>query len=139
MDAIDQQIIEMLRRDARAPLKVIAAAVGLARSSVAERIARLKAAGVIIGYRAEIAPEHAGGAGAVVLIELTSTPQPETVARIVADSAVMRCYSLAGGIDLLVEISTAHGKGLNEIRDRLCALSGVSAVRTHFILRREKG
>jgi DNA-binding Lrp family transcriptional regulator len=139
MDAIDRQIIELLRRNARAPLKVVAGAVGLARSSVAERISRLEAAGVIIGYRAEIAPEHAGGAGAMVLLEMTSTPQPETVGRIVADPAVVRCYSLAGEIDLLIEISAAHGAGLNEVRDRLSALPGAARARTHFILKREKG
>lgn len=38
MDAIDRQIVAMLRANARLPLKTLAATVGLARSSVRERL-----------------------------------------------------------------------------------------------------
>jgi hypothetical protein len=37
MDTKDQQILKLLSDDARLPMKTIAAAVGLARSSVRER------------------------------------------------------------------------------------------------------
>src|SRR5690606_1565024 len=69
MDAIDRRILDLLRADARLPLKTIAGAVALARSSVAARIARLESDGIITGYRAEIAPDRTGGTGAVVSLE----------------------------------------------------------------------
>lgn len=139
MDAIDRHILELLRADARAPLKTIAGAVGLARSSVAARIARLEADGIITGYRAELAPDRAGGAGAVVSLELAGTPLPDTVAMVVADPAVLRCYSLAGEVDLLVEISAPDSTALNAARDRLSILPGVTRARTALILKRDKG
>ncbi len=139
MDGIDRRILELLRADARAPLKTIAGAVGLARSTVAARIARLEADGIITGYRAELAVDRAGGVGAVVSLELASTPLPDTVARVVADPAVLRCYSLAGEVDLLVEISAPDGAALNAARDRLSVLPGVTRARTAPILKRDKG
>lgn len=139
MDAIDRRILELLQADARQPLKAIAGVVGLARSSVAARIARLEAEGVITGYRAELAADRIGGVGAVVSLELASTPLPDTVARIVADPAVRRCYSLAGEVDLLVEISAPDSEALNAARDRLSTLPGVTRARTAPILKRDKG
>lgn len=139
MDAVDRHILELLRRDARLPLKTIAGTVGLARSSVAARIARLEAEGIITGYRAEIAVERTGGATAMVSLELASTPLPDTVAAVVSDPAVVRCYSLAGEVDLLVEIMAADGETLNAGRDRLSVLPGVVRARTALILKRDKG
>jgi DNA-binding Lrp family transcriptional regulator len=138
MDLIDRKIIDLLRQDARMPLKTIGGKVGLAHSSVRSRITRLEAAGLITGYRAQVAPEQAGGAAAIVSIQLASTPMPEVVAAIVADPAVDRCYSLAGEIDLLVEISDVSSAGLNAARDRLSVLPGVVRAQTALILKRDK-
>ena len=138
MDSIDRQILDLLKRGARRPLKSIAGDVGLARSSVAARIARLEEEGVITGYRAEIAPERTGGAAAMVFLELASTPDPDTVAAVCADPNVDRCYSLAGDIDLLVEISASSSDGINQARDRLSSLAGVTRARTALILKRDR-
>lgn len=139
MDSIDRRILDLLSGDARAPLKTIAGEVGLARSSVAARIARLEDDGIITGYRADIAAERAGGASAVVSLELASTPLPETVAAVVGDPAVVRCYSLAGEVDLLVEVTATSSDALNAARDRLSILPGVIRARTALILKRDKG
>lgn len=138
MDDVDRQIVALLRQDARAPLKTIAGKIGLARSSIRARIARLEAEQLITGYRAEIALEKVGGVAAMVCLELASTPMPQAVAAIVADPAVDRCYSLAGEIDLLVEISHMNSAGLNDARDRLSVLPGVVRARTFLILKRDK-
>lgn len=138
IDAIDRRIIELMRRDARLPLKVIAGAVGLARSSVASRIARMERDGVIRGYQADIAIEEAGGASAMVSLRLAHTPAPAVVAAVCADPEVVRCYSMAGETDLLIEIVSASSGGLNDVRDRLSTLEGVIEARTALILKREK-
>ena len=54
LDAKDRLLLDLLYRNARLPLKTIAARVGLARSSVRERVARLESSGVIRGYRADV-------------------------------------------------------------------------------------
>ena len=58
MDAIDRQLLDLISANARLPLKTLAAHVGLARSSVRERLARLETGGVIRRYTVELAIEN---------------------------------------------------------------------------------
>ena len=63
-DETDRDLIELLQKDARTPQAQLAAQVGLAASSVNERIRKLGERGLIVGYHAEISAE-AMGFGAV--------------------------------------------------------------------------
>jgi DNA-binding Lrp family transcriptional regulator len=136
MDAIDRQIVAMLRANARLPLKTIAATVGLARSSVRERLSKLEAAGTIGGYHARIVDE--GGIAAILQLRLNRTPSPDIVAAITGMAEVARCYSLSGDIDLLVEIEAADAAQLNATRDRIATITGIEDVTTALILKRDK-
>lgn len=60
IDDKDAAILDALAADSRAPLKAIAAAVGLSRSSVQERIARLVADGTIAGFSIRRGAEQKG-------------------------------------------------------------------------------
>ncbi len=54
-DDKDREILNILREDARISAKALAAKVGLARSSLRDRIAKLEKAGIVSGYHARIA------------------------------------------------------------------------------------
>ncbi len=60
MDKIDKQILSMLQKNARTPLKVLAEKVFLSSPAVSSRIKQLENDGVITGYRAEIDPAKLG-------------------------------------------------------------------------------
>lgn len=137
MDDKDQHILRLLRRDARLPLKTIAAEVGLARSSARQRIAKLEQAGVIRGYRAELAGSADAGVRAIVLLRLQRTPLPGTIGQILALPGARRCYSVSGEIDLVVELAVDSMHALNEHRDRIARLDGVADVTTMPVLRVE--
>ena len=137
MDDTDRRILELLREDASRPIKAIAAAVDLARSSVRERIARMVATGVIRRYTVEIAPTP-GAVLAVLMVRLARTPDPQVVGRVVAMPEVVRCFSLSGAIDLLVEVSSADVAGVNRVRDLIASDPGVADVETSFVLNRDK-
>jgi Lrp/AsnC family transcriptional regulator, leucine-responsive regulatory protein len=136
MDAIDTQIISLLRANARVPLKTIAGTVRLARSSVRERLSKLEASGVILGYHARISDP--GRLSALLHLQLARTPAPATVAAIIGMSEVCRCYSLSGEIDLAVEIEARNSEALNAARDRIALLPDVNEVVTALILNRDK-
>ena len=139
MDDKDRTILRMLRDDARASLKAIGARVGLARSSVRERIRKLEAARVIRGYRADIATQELpGGVRAIVQLRLRVTPDRAAIARIVAMKAVRRCYSLSGDTDVIVEIEGETIERLNAARDTIAALGSVADATTALILKVEK-
>lgn len=136
MDAIDAEIVSLLRANARLPLKTIAGAVSLARSSVRDRISRLEAAGVIRGYHAKVV--SGAELAAVLQLKLAKTPAPVVVAAVVGMPEVRRCYSLTGEVDLLVEIAAEDTDRLNATRDRIASLPDVVEVTTAFVLKRDK-
>jgi DNA-binding Lrp family transcriptional regulator len=139
MDDKDRRLLQLLQQDARAPLKTLAADVGLARSSVRERIAKLEQAGVIRGYRADLGDALApGDVRAFLLLKLLRTPLPETIRRINALPGTRRCYSVSGEIDLVVEVGVTSMRELNDHRDAVARLAGVADVTTMPVLRVER-
>ncbi len=137
MDAIDRILLEQLVKDSRQPLKQLAAAVSLSPSSVHDRIARMQSAGIIRRFTIETS-ELQDRLGAVLHLKLTRTPDYSVVGAVVAMPEVVRCYALAGDIDLMAELSCATTQELNTARDRIAAIAGVKSVTTFLILAREK-
>ena len=137
MDDKDLQILRMLREDARAPLKALAARVGLARSSVRERIAKLESSGTLRGYRAEVSLPR-DGLRAILLVRLDTTPNPGAVGKVCAMKAVLRCYSVSGDTDLIVEIEGETMSRLNAARDAIARIPDVADVTTAPILNVDK-
>lgn len=137
VDDTDRRLIALLRNDSRQPLKKLAAALSMSSSSVHERIARLEADGVIRRFTIETgAPEDQ--LGAICHVRLRRTPEPSVVEAVTAMREVVRCYALAGEIDLMVELACVNPGMLNAARDRIAVLPGVEEVTTHLILTREK-
>lgn len=140
MDEKNLQILRLLQQNARLPLKTLAGKVGLARSSVRERIARMEAEGVILGYKAEVRPSsfREDGVRALLMIRLGRTPARETVSRMTALPNVRRCFSVSGDIDLVVEIEAGTMSALNATRDEIALLTDVADVTTAIVLKDEK-
>ncbi|CAN0500325.1 unnamed protein product, partial [Phaeothamnion confervicola] len=118
LDDKDRKILDLLRQDARLPLKTLAAKVGLARSSLRDRLSRLEADGIIRGYRADIAASVSGVA-AYLFVRLNRTPALDLIETLRAVPGVRSCVSLTGDIDLLVELAAAGTEELNAVRDRI--------------------
>src|SRR5918992_4867735 len=69
LDDVDRKILDVLRREGRATLAEVGAAVGLSASAVKRRVDRLHEGGVIVGYAAIVDP-HAVGDRLEAFIEL---------------------------------------------------------------------
>ena len=57
MDATDQQLLSLLRKDARASIATLAQKLGVSRGTVTNRITRLEDAGIIVGYTVRLRPD----------------------------------------------------------------------------------
>lgn len=134
LDDKDRRILDLLRRDARLPLKALAARVGLARSSLRDRLARLEADGIIRGYHADIATP--AGVSAYLFVRLKRTPALDLVETLRAMPEVRACASLAGDIDLLVELAAPGTDQVNAVRDRLSGHDAVADLTTAIVLNR---
>jgi len=135
-DDKDREILKILRDDARVSAKALAAKVGLARSSLRERIARLEKSGIIRGYRTDIA-DSSLAAVACLLVKLKQTPSPQVVTRLKRLPEVKRCLSLAGELDLLIDIAAESLARLNQIRDEISNFPEVAETTTAVVLRQE--
>lgn len=135
LDDKDRKLLDLLRGDARLSLKALAAKVGIARSSLRERMARLEADGIIRGYHAEIAAPGPG-VSAYLFIRLKRTPALDLVEVLRGMPEVRGCASLTGEIDLLVELAAPQTDRINAIRDRIAAHAAVADVTTSIVLNR---
>ena len=135
LDDKDRKILDLLHQDARLPLKTLAAKVGLARSSLRDRLSRLEADGIIRGYRAVIATP-ASGVSAYLFVRLKRTPALDLIEALRATPGVRSCVSLTGDVDLLIELSAATTDEVNAVRDRISGHESVADLTTSIVLNR---
>jgi DNA-binding Lrp family transcriptional regulator len=135
LDDKDRQILELLRAHARLPLKALAAKVGLARSTLRDRLSRLEADGIIRGYRADIA-DGEPSVSAYLFVRLKATPAPGLITLLRRIPEVKSCTSLTGDIDLLVELAAATTDRVNALRDRISSHDSVADLTTSIVLDR---
>ena len=60
MDAVDRLLLRLLQEDARATYHDLGRSVRLSANTVSDRVRRLRASGVVRGYRAELDPAALG-------------------------------------------------------------------------------
>lgn len=120
MDDIDLRILARLERDGRATFADIAQQVGLAPSSVHERVRKLERSGVIRGYRALIDYEAAGlPITAFVSLALRPASPADVPAQVAALPLVESCYSVAGDNSYVLVVRAPNTRALEELLDGL--------------------
>lgn len=137
LDDKDRNILSILSRDAKIPLKTLAGKIGLSRSATSERILFLEKSGVIRGYRADIGQLNEGVISAYLLISLVRTPALGVLDQLAAYPEVRRVSSVSGQLDLIVEVEVSSMNQLNTIRNKVALLDEVDDVTTSIILRRD--
>jgi Lrp/AsnC family transcriptional regulator, leucine-responsive regulatory protein len=122
IDASDRKILALLERDARLTYADIGAQVGLAASSVHDRVRKLEKAGVIKGYRAEVDLAAAGlPITAFVSIALRPSSPDDVPARVGEFDLVEACYSVAGDNSYVLFVRAPSTSELESLLDALRA------------------
>ncbi|MCS7478021.1 Lrp/AsnC family transcriptional regulator [Umezawaea endophytica] len=135
MDAIDQEILDLLRANARMPVSEIARRVGLSGAPVARRIERLENDGVIRGYVAIIDDTAGGGLDAFTEIRLTGgtdTRELEEIARRVPE--VRQYFTIAGDPDGLVRFRVRNVDHLQQVVNAIRSTKIVAGTKTLIVM-----
>ena len=135
MNERDTAILRALQADGRATYAEIGKAVGLAPSTVHDRMRRLEESGVIRGYRAVVNPE-AIGLFVTALISVTplDPKQPDDLPeRVVEFPEVEDCHSVAGAENYVLKVRTGTTSDLEDLLRRLREKAGVQT-RTTVVL-----
>lgn len=137
LDTKDRDILSILSKEARIPLKTLAGRIGLSRSATSERVALLEKSGVIRGYRADIGQIDKGLVSAYLLVTLVRTPSLGVLDQLARFPEVRRVSSVSGQLDLIVEVETPSIDRLNTLRDAIASHESVEDLTTSIILRRD--
>ena len=122
MDDRDLKILALLEEDARLAYAEIGERVGLAASSVHDRVRKLERAGVIKGYRAEIDRAAVGlPITAIVSLALRPASPGDIPSKVAEFPHVETCYSIAGDNSYALVVRAPDTKALEELLDALRA------------------
>lgn len=106
LDDIDRKLLKILQADGRTSYAELGKAVGLAVSSVNERVRKLSERDVITGVHAHVSPEALGlDLLAFVFVGWTDPDvEPAFLARIEAEPAVLECHHVTGAWNYLLKV-----------------------------------
>jgi DNA-binding Lrp family transcriptional regulator len=136
LDATGERLLALLRANARRPAASLARALGISRSAVQERMARMEDAGLIAGYTLREGSARRGeGHAALVSVTIAVRPCSPVLERLREHPAVERAFSVGGEIDAVLVVRAASGAAMSATVDELSAIAGVVNVTTRTVLR----
>ncbi len=131
IDAKAWKLLLALQRDARAPLKALAAEAGLSIAATAERLAKLRSAGVVRGFSAEIDAARAGyPVRAIVGVTVENPGKKAFLAKLERSAEVLECHHVSGADSYLLTV-VAHDLG--DLERFLASINGWGETRTSIV------
>ena len=132
MDATDQQLLSLLRKDARASIATLAQKLGVSRGTVTNRIARLEDAGVIVGYTVRLRPDaEPNEIRAWMSIAVEGNETRAVIASLLGEPGVASLHDTNGRWDLLAELRAANLSELSQVLERIRLVRGISSNETN--------
>jgi Lrp/AsnC family leucine-responsive transcriptional regulator len=135
VDKFDQQILALLRADARLPVSQIAREVNLSRSAVSERIRQMERTGIINGYQAQVTLPGEAAIKAYLELFYQGGRCEDYVERMRVFPEVRRCSGISGETDMLVYIEAASMQRLSAVRGEIENFPGMQKVKTHMVVK----
>lgn len=135
LDSVDQQLIALLRENARAPTAALARSLGLSRTTVQSRLERLERSKVITGYSVRLSEaQERGAVHAYVMITVKPkhASQVEREVRKLKDVRVLQAVS--GAFDLMALAATDSITEMDELIDAIGELDGVERTTSSIVL-----
>ena len=131
----DAQLIALLRANAREPTASLARKLGLARSTVQERIARLEREGTIKGYTIRLADETEGKKlRAIVMISADPKQSDRVAAELRRMPEVRSLSAVAGAYDMMALVEADTTAKMDASLDRIGNAAGVARTVSSIVL-----
>ena len=135
MDALDQQLIGLLRIDARLTVAALAHKLKVSRGTVTNRIRGLEDEGVIVGYTVRLRPDaQPNEIHAWMSIAVEGNQTRAVVAHLLGEPGVASLHDTNGRWDLLAELRAANLNELARVLDRVRLIKGIGSTETSIHL-----
>ncbi|MBL8705897.1 MAG: Lrp/AsnC family transcriptional regulator [Rhodospirillales bacterium] len=134
-DAIDRKLLSLLQANARESTTTLARKLGIARTTVQERIARLQRNGTISGYSVVLRRDpYDQYAEVVVMIGVTHRRQKPVVELLREFPEIKLCQTVNGDHELLCRIKVAQLEDIHPVLEALTEIPGVERVKSIIVL-----
>lgn len=131
----DEELLAILRCNARASISDIARATGVSRTAIQNRLTKLENSGVIKAYSIVLGSEYSNQLiSANVSLKVNPNLRRNICIALRKIHNISHIYSISGQYDLLATIQAQTLKKLNEILNMVCSLEGVERTNSSIIL-----
>ena len=137
-DDLDRRLLALLQSNARLPTSEMARKLGIARSTVHERIARMEQTGVIAGYTALLARRpDSDSVQALVMLAVEQQQMRDTIKRLETFPEIRSCLTVSGEFDVFLVVEAPRLDDLDEVLDDIATVPGVRRSRSSIVLARK--
>lgn len=131
----DEELVALLRVNAREPVAALARKLGVSRTTVQDRLRRLEGQGTIAGYTLKLSKDvRSAGISAMVTISVEPRRQIDVAKVIAKITPVETLHTVSGKFDLMALVKTATAEDMDKIIDQIGLISGVTEIETAVIL-----
>jgi DNA-binding Lrp family transcriptional regulator len=135
MDLTDQQLLSLLRKDARTSVATLAQKLGVSRGTVTNRVTKLEDAGIIVGYTVKLRPDaQPSEIGAWMSIAVEGNETRSVIASLLGEPGVASLHDTNGRWDLLAELRASNLAELSKVLERIRLVRGISSTETSIHL-----
>ncbi len=135
MDALDHQLLGLLRQDARLSVAVLATKLGTSRGTITNRIRKLEDTGVIVGYTVRVRPDiQTNEIKAWMNVEVEGNQTRAVIASLLGEPGVAILHDTNGRWDLLAELRAEHLQALGKTLERIRLIKGIRNTETSIHL-----
>jgi DNA-binding Lrp family transcriptional regulator len=135
MSTRDDELLGLLKLNAREPVAQLARKLGVSRTTVQDRLKRLEEQGVIAGYSVKLGgAANATGISAIVTVYVEPRQAALVAKAISAVPQVETLYTVSGKFDLVALVKAPTSEDMDKLLDRFSDIKGVTDIETAVIL-----
>lgn len=135
LDDTDRRLLALLRSDGRASLAILARQLHVSRGTVQNRMRRLEADGIVVGYTVKLKPTiDDQRMRALMTIAVEGHRTAAVVKTLRGDPAIVVLHTTNGRWDIVAELRVETLADFDRVLTRVRAIEGVSNSETSILL-----
>jgi DNA-binding Lrp family transcriptional regulator len=135
MDTLDQQLIGLLRSNARMSVADLAHKLKVSRGTVTNRMKKLEDEGIIVGYTAQLRPDsQPNEIRAWMSIVVAGNETRSVIASLLGEPGVASLHDTNGRWDLLAELRAENLTELSNVLERIRLIRSIQQTETSIHL-----
>lgn len=136
INATDRRLLALLQMNARESVAALARKLGIARTTVQERISRMERDGTILGYSVQMRRDPFNlFAEAVAMITVTNRKTKTVTDQLRQLPEIVQCQVVSGDFELFCRLRVAHLEDVHPVLEEIEEIPGVERVRSIMVLR----